>query len=873
MVASDERTPALRQAAVSWSIGLRTLPMRSAGPPARRATYSAGIGSPTAARSTGAAIRDILTTMTLFKTSCLAGHRRSAVFPALGLAAALLAARSQPTAQDPVSDPARYVDPLIGTAAGGNVFPGAVVPFGMVQWSPETTRGDHTRVAAPGGYAYDVPRVRGFSLTHLSGTGCRGASGDIPFFPYTGRLRSSPAADSTDRFYAARFAHANETAEPGYYQVRLQSGVNVELTATARTGTGRFTFPAGDTATLLIRVSDSEVGSGDAGVRVDAAAHTVSGWVKSGNFCGYIDPVSRHDYYTLYFLAEFDRAFDGVGVWERDSLMPGNTAAAGGTTYGAGGYPVVGQGSGAYVRFTPGGSPTVSVRVGISYVSLANAAANLRAEHPPGTTFDDVRAQARAAWNGVLERVRIAGGTEPQRRVFYTALYHSLLHPNLLSDANGQYAGFDGAVHTVAGPQRAQYANFSGWDVYRSQLQLVALLDPAVASDRAQSLLNQATQNGGVWDRWTHNTGATHVMAGDPSAPAVAGIVAFGGTGFDVAGAYASLARAATVPTKLDLSDEGCRVMCVGQRPSLDQWLAIHYIAASSNAWGGAGETLEDVTADFALAELARHAGDTAGEARFRERSGYWRNLFNPTATPDGGYIQDRNADGSWTRFDPASTRGFAEGSSAQYTWMIPFDPAGLFAAMGGDSAALRRLDAFFHNEDGSWALTGLGGRKAEMDNEPSIGAPWLYLFAGRPDRAQALIHEVRDRLWSDRPDGIPGNDDLGAMSSWFVWAALGLYPHYPGRAELLLTSPLFPEAVIRRANGVTITVRAAGAGASAPYVRALRVGGRPSTRAWLPASFVARGGDLTFSLGDAPDPRWGTAPGDAPPSFPPAGR
>jgi len=799
--------------------------------------------------------------------------QRTRTFAALMLGGAVLPVHAQPIPQDGVTDRARYVDPLIGTAAGGNVFPGAVVPFGMVQWSPETTRGDHSRVAAPGGYAYDVPRVRGFSLTHLSGTGCRGASGDIPVFPHTGPLRVSPAADSTDRFYAARFAHANETAEAGYYQVRLQSGVNVELTATARSGTGRFTFPAGDTATMLIRVSDTEIGSGDAAVRVDAGTRTVSGSVSSGNFCGYLDPVSRHDYYTLYFVAEFDRAFDAVGTWENGTILPDSTTAQGGTTYGTDGYPVNGLGSGAYVRFAPGGPPAVTVRVGISYVSVVNAAANLHAENPTGTTFESVRTRARAAWNESLGRVRVSGGTDVQQRIFYTALYHSLLHPNLFSDVTGDYAGFDGDVHTVSTPQRAQYANFSGWDVYRSQLQLVTLLDPAIASDIAQSLFNQATQNGGVWDRWTHNTGATHVMAGDPSAPSVAGIVAFGGTDFDVAGAYASLARAATVPTRLDLSDEGCRVMCVGQRPSLDQWLSIHYIPASSNAWGGAGETLEDVTADFALAELALQAGDTAGHGRFRERSGYWRNLFNPAATPEGGYIQDRNADGTWVPFDPASTRGFAEGSSAQYTWMIPFDPAGLFAAMGGDSAALRRLDTFFHNDDGSWALTRLGGRKAEMDNEPSIGAPWLYLFAGRPDRAHALIHEVRNRLWSDRPDGIPGNDDLGAMSAWFVWAALGMYPNYPGRAELLLTSPLFPEAVVRRANGVTITVRTTGGTPGTPYVRALRMNGRPATRAWLPASFVAQGGDLTFTLGDTPDPRWGTAPNDAPPSFPPSGR
>jgi predicted alpha-1,2-mannosidase len=779
-----------------------------------------------------------------------------------------VAAGTWTTEQDLVTDPAQYVDPLIGTAAGGNVFPGAVVPFGMVQWSPETTRGDHTRAAAPGGYAYDALRLRGFSLTHLSGTGCRGASGDIPFYPYTGALRISPSADSTDRFYAARFAHANETAAAGSYRVRLQSGVNVELSATARTGSGRFTFPRGEPATMLIRVSDTEIGSGEAEVRVDTAAHTVSGSVSSGNFCGYIDPVSRHDYYTLYFVAEFDRAFSKVGTWENATVFPDSTTAHGGTTYGTDGYPVNGLGSGAYVGFAVRDNPTVTARVGISYVSVANAAANLRAENPPGTDVDVVRQRARAAWNDALGRIRVGGGTDRDRRVFYTALYHALLHPNLFSDVNGQYAGFDSQVHTVAAPQRAQYANFSGWDVYRSQLQLVTLLHPSVGSDIAQSLLNQATQNGGVWDRWTHNTGATHVMEGDASAASVAGIVAFGGTDFDVKGAYASLAKAATVPTPLDLSDEGCRVMCVGERPSLDKWLSVHYIPAASNAWGGAGETLEDVAADFALSQLAARLGDSAGHARFLERSGYWRNLFNPDATPDGGYIQDRNEDGTWTRFDPGSSRGFAEGSSAQYTWMIPFDPAGLFSAMGGDSAAVRRLDAFFHNDDGSWALTRLGDLKAEMDNEPSTGAPWLYLFAGRRDRAQEAIHEVRDRLWRDWPDGIPGNDDLGAMSAWFVWAALGMYPNYPGRAELLLASPLFPGAVIHRANGVTITIRASGLTPASPYVRGLRVNGQAYTRTWLPAEFVTEGGELRYTLTSTPDPRWGKGPGDVPPSF-----
>lgn len=767
-----------------------------------------------------------------------------------------------------VADPAAYVDPFIGTANGGNTFPGAVVPFGMVQWSPETTRGDATRRPAPGGYQYDATTVRGFSLTHLSGTGCRGASGDVPFLPYAGDVRSSPSADVQDRIFASRFSHANETARPGYYQVRFGNGINTELTATARTGSARFTFPSGRPANILVRVSDSEVGSGGAYVEVDPDTRTVSGWVSSGNFCGYLHPVIRHDYYTLHFVAVFDRPFDQAGTWENEILSPGSASARGGTGYDDNGYPVAGRGSGAYVTFGDDEElTTVNVRVGISYVSQENARTNLEAENPQGTPLESLAEGAFREWNERLRQIEIGGGTQAQRTVFYTALYHSLLHMNLFSDVTGEYMGFDGEVHTVVPPQQAQYANFSGWDVYRSQVQLVALLFPDIASDMAQSLFNQAMQNGGVWDRWTHNTGATHVMAGDPSAPTVAGIAAFGGTNFDIGGALESLVQAATVPTPLDLSDEGCPIMCPGQRPSLDQWLSLGYIAAESNAWGGAGETLEGAVADYSLARLASRLDDTETSAAFLERSRYWHNLFNPQATSEGGYIQNRNADGSWPEFNPSSSRGFAEGSSAQYTWMVPHDARGLFDAMGGNAEAVRRLDEFFHNEDGSWAITRMGSLKSDVSNEPSVGAPWMYLFAGRPDKTQETVREAVNVLWTDRPHGIPGNDDLGAMSSWYVWATLGLYPGLPGGAELLVGSPLFPYAVVHRPNDGTITIRATGADTRRPYVRGLRVDGRTWTRPWLPESFVAGGGELIFNLSDTPDPEWGRSPEDAPPS------
>jgi predicted alpha-1,2-mannosidase len=769
-----------------------------------------------------------------------------------------------------VQDPAAFVDPLIGSANGGNTFPGAVLPFGMVQWSPETTTGNPTRRPAPGGYEYAARSIRGFSLTHLSGTGCRGASGDVPFMPHVGAVTKSPSADRNDATYTAGFGHANESASAGAYQVRLASGVKVELTATLRTGSGRFTFPAGQPGAMLVRVSDSEVGSGEAAVTVDAAKRTVSGSVSSGNFCGYLGAVDRRSYYTLHFVAVFDRPFAGFGTWQDDTLHPGATTARGGMGYGKEGIPETGKGSGAYVAFDTSKAQTVSVRVGISYVSLANAEANLAAENPGGTSFEELKQRARTAWNAWLQRIEVGGGTPAERTIFYTALYHALLHPNLFSDVNGEYWGFDQKPHKVEGRQKAQYANFSGWDVYRSQVHLVTLLDPKVGSDIAQSLLNQADQNGGVWDRWTHNSGATYVMAGDPAAPTVAGIVAFGGTDFDVKAAFASLKKAATTPTPLDLSKEGCPVECRGQRPSLDKWLKIHYIPAVSNSWGGAGETLEDATADYALSQLARRVGDEAAARQFLERAGYWRNIFNPKATPEGGYIQNRNEDGSWPAFDPGSDEGFAEGSSAQYTWMVPFDARGLIEAMGGDAAANRRLDAFFRHPDGEWALTRAGDTHAEMDNEPSIGATWIYLFSGQPHKTQATVREAMKMLWSDRPYGIPGNDDLGEMSSWYVFSALGFYPGIPGRAELLLASPLFPEVIVHRPEGRTITVRAPEAAADRPYVQSLRVDGQASTRPWLPESFVASGGSLEFTLSATPSPSWGSRREDAPPSFPP---
>ncbi|HLL65176.1 MAG TPA: GH92 family glycosyl hydrolase [Micromonosporaceae bacterium] len=720
-------------------------------------------------------------------------------------------------------DLARHVNPFSGTAPGGpdfgtgggaaNTFPGADVPFGMVQWSPDTVH------QQPGGYHYPDDRIRGFSLTHLSGAGCD-AGQDIPFLPYPGEVRTSPATDR-DR-YVATFSHDNETATPGYYAVTLDSGATMELTVTQRSGIGRITYPADAPATLLVDVAGSVRGVSDA--HVEVGDDSISGWAVSGDFCG------SGNVYRVYFSATFDRPFQALGTWHEDSVSPAPTAS--------------GPGSGAFVTFDLGGDRTVQVRVGLSYVSVAGAAANVVAEQ--GTsTFDEVRARARAAWNARLGQIEVTGGTAEQTTIFYTQLYHSLLQPNVFSDADGRYIGFDGEIHKCA-DGHVQYANFSGWDIYRSQIQLLALLAPAETADMAQSMLNQARQSGDVWDRWSHNNDFTGVMTGDPYHSILASAYAFGATDFDAAGALASMVHGATTVQPHTAS--------YVERPGLADYQTLGYVP------GAPSTTLEYTTADFGIAQLAARLGDTTVYQQFLARAQYWQNLFHPAT----GHLQPRHRDGSFrTPFDPASPTRYIEGNGAQYAWMVPYNLRALINARGGDEAVIAGLDTFFTELNA-------GPRKAYafLGNEPSLNAPWVYVYAGAPHRTQEVVRRAVNTLWRADASGFVGNNDLGAMSSWYIWAALGLYPQVPGRAELVLGSPLFPRAVLRRATGQTITIDAPGASADRYAVAGVLVNGAATAQPWLPESFAVEGGAVEFTLVDQPDPGWGAAPADVPPSY-----
>jgi putative alpha-1,2-mannosidase len=788
------------------------------------------------------------------------GRRAARLIAAAALAlaagpAALLLPRQADTASAAVTDPASLVNPFIGTENDGDDFPGADAPFGMVQWSPDTTsRPDG------GGYSYKDSAITGFSLTHLSGPGCA-AEGDVPVLPTVGAIDTT-ATDS--------FSHSNESADAGYYSVALDNGVTTQLTATTRTGMARFVFPATSEANLIFKLTGSE--TRDSATSFNVLSDTeVSGSVTSGNFCG------SGNTYTVYFDMQFSQPFSTTGTFTSAGLTPGarhlsaRAPGAGRAAKRASGpgaavperpghlvyhgalppgrtaFASLTGPAGAYLTFDTTTSQTLLAKVGVSFVSAANAAGNLAAENP-GWDFSATQTATHGAWNALLGRIQITGGTSAQQQEFYTALYHALLHPNTFSDDNGQYRGVDGAVHMVDPGHSAFYTNFSGWDIYRSQSQLEALIDPSVASDTAQSMVDDYAQDG-MLPKWMENNGETYVMVGDPADSIIANYYAFGATNFDTSAALADMVSEATSPNHI--------------RPGLAYLDEPGFLPSNGsygccNFYGPAATTLEYDTADFAISAFAGALGNEGGQQTFLDRAQDWQNLLNSSSR----FAQPREANSVWaSRFDPAVRTDFVEGDSWQYTPMVPFDLAGLIAAQGGDGPAIRYLGTDLRS------FTGVNGY-ANFGNEPSIEMPWEYDYAGAPYQTQDTVRKIQDRLWTDSPSGIPGNDDLGTMSAWFVWSALGMYPETPGTATLALGSPMFSQAVITLPSGNTLTINGNGAADDAPYVQSATWNGGAWNDAYAPAAAITSGGTLSYTLGTSADTAWASAAAAAPPSY-----
>ena len=724
------------------------------------------------------------------------------------------------------------VQPLNGTASGGDTFPGAVVPFGMVQWSPDTTP------AESGGYLYSATQIMGFSLDHLSGAGCD-YGGNFGFTPILGTVTVSPAASGGNGYstYASTFSHTSEIATPGYYSVQFTNGIHTELTTTIRTGFGRFTYPSGNTASMIINAGSGAAGTVNATIQINPNGQEISGWTTENTFCG-----GSQDN-TIYFDAVFDHAFASYGVWNGATLAANGTNTSGAKT-------------GAYLSFNLPSGGVVLVRTAISYVSLTNAQANLQAESPAtsftSAGFNAMTGAASNNWNGYLNKIQVSGGTAADTATFYTMLYHALLAPSVVSDVNSQYTGFDGQTHTTSGYTKYEY--FSGWDIYRSECQLLAMMDPARASDMAQSLVQDAHESGAM-PRWSTPDGDSGVMMGDPATPIIAGFYAFGATNFDTASALTAMVKAAVDPTTKALNG-------IYERDAERDYLNLGYVpAAEIGGYGPVSMTLEYCSDDFALGRFAQVLGDTTNYTSAMNRAQNWRNLYNSNS----GYLQMRNSDALWSPGYPIyNGKAYVEGTSYQYVWMVPFNLGSLIDLMGGPQAASARLDTFFTQINDSDTTA---SPYAYMGNEPCSETPWIYSFLGKPYKTSGVVRQIMTQLYSTAPGGLPGNDDLGQMAAWYVQAALGMYPEIPGDNVLVLNGPLFPQAVVHLTNG-DVTITGSGAGEGAPYVQSLTVNGQASSAAWIRFANIANGGTLAYTMGTTPNTNWGSNPLLAPPSY-----
>ncbi|HEY3005675.1 MAG TPA: GH92 family glycosyl hydrolase [Kribbellaceae bacterium] len=755
------------------------------------------------------------------------------------------------------ADPTAYVDTSIGNNGSGTTFPGAARPFGMVQNSPDT------RVNSYASYDYADTKILGFSQTHLSGVGCQ-TNGNIRLMPVPGAFPGTqPAAQ------AAGFGHADERREPGYYTVGLATGVTAELTATERTGWHRYTYPAGAALrSIVVNVGSSNGYTYDGQVDV-AGDRTVEGWITGGNFCW----ETGKERYKVYFSATFDQPFVAFGTWsDRAPLVPGRRHAdiTGSASNGSR------SDGGAMVSFP--GTGRVTAQVGLSYTSVAGARLNRETESD-GQTFDTVRANAHDVWRRQLERIQVAGGNDTDLRTFYSALYRSVLHPSVGSDVDGAYTGFDKAVHHS---DRPYYQMFSLWDTYRSQSQLVALLEPKRATDIARSIL-RVVRDGGWVPRWALGPSETNVMSGEGPTPFITGLYARG------------LLDRATAKALFDALYRNVTEVPADQtifrgrdgNPSYLQNGWIGYQDEGGYLWGdrrqAGSATQEYALADCGLAMMAAGLGETAKARELRGRCTNFADQWDFGVSSKGydGFPRARTPEGTWVgSSDPANSTGFHEGTAWQYQWLAQQDAPALFALMGGADKAARRLDTFFdmplllrdHRNVAktSWVVGAYDYHNNfafNPNNEPDLHAPWMYAWTDQPWKTSAVLRAAQP-LFTPTAYGMPGNDDLGTISSWLVWSMIGVFEVMPGSAEYVLSAPMFDRVRIQPNGGAPVEIHAPGADASVlQYVDSVRVGDTDWPRSWISHRDLLAAGTIDVALtGDPASTNWGRGAANQPP-------
>lgn len=689
---------------------------------------------------------------------------------------------------------AEEVNTLIGTKglglASGYLYPGVTYPFGMVQFTPSY-----------------FSKSAGFVINQLSGAGCD-HMGNFPTFPVKGKLQASP-----ENILNYRINISKEQGHAGYYEATVQEDIRAHLTVTERTGMAKYEFPANQTMGTVI------IGGGISATPINQAAIVITapnrceGYAVGGNFCGLPTP------YKVYFVAEFDKGAVEFGTWKQKELKPNTTFAEG-------------ECSGVYFTFDLDKKKDIQYKIGVSYVSVDNARKNLRMENA-GWNFDEIRGEAEKSWNHYLSKIEVEGDNADRITQFYTHLYRTMIHPNVCSDVNGEYMGADNRVYKS---RSKQYTSFSNWDTYRTQIQLLAMLEPDVTSDIVISHQDFAEQSGGAFPRWVLANVETGVMQGDPTPILISNAYAFGARNYDPRPIFKTMRTNAEIP--------GAKSQNIEERPGLKQYLEKGYYNAS--------EQLEYTSSDFAIGQFALRAiGDEFSAWRYFHFARSWKNLFNP----ETGWLQSRNSDGSWK---PLS-EDFRESTYKNYFWMVPYDIAGLVEMIGGKKNAEQRLDEFFQrldaNYNDAWFASG---------NEPSFHIPWIYNWVGCPYKTQAVVNRILNEQYSGKIDGLPGNDDLGTMGAWYIFACIGLYPEIPGIGGFTINTPIFSSVKIHLKNG-SIFIK--GGSEKNIYIKSLKVNGVLYNSTWINWDELSNGATLEYQTSGKADLKWGTKV--LPPSFP----
>ncbi len=691
--------------------------------------------------------------------------------------------------QGKTQTPARLVNPFIGSTNYGTTNPGAIVPRGMVSVVPFNVSGnsplnkrdkDIGWWSTP--YSWDNKYFTGYSHVNLSGVGCP-ELGVILVMPTTGTVNAN------FREYGSEMS--KQTAEPGYYSTFLKKyNILTEVSATKHTGISRFTFPEGQ-SNVLIDLGNGLTNESGAALKV-VNNHEIEGWRMTGTFC-YNDGTER----PVYFVARFNKAADNFGVWKKMPKM-GDEAAWSTTSnqfkyYERYSAEMAGDSIGAWFSFNTKARETIQIEVGISYVSIENARQNLNAESN-NFDFESTRKKAQEQWNNALSAIKVKGGTNHQKTVFYTALYHMLIHPNVLSDVNGEYPAMESfEIKTKENGER--YTTFSLWDTYRNFHPFMSLVYPWQQQNMLTSIIEMYEESGWL-PKWELNSTETHVMEGDPVIPVIVDSWFRGIRNFDIEKAYKGMCKSATTPGKDNKI-----------RPDIDFYLSHGYVPLKDSFDNSVSHALEYYIADWNLAQLAKDLGKTEDYERFLQQSKGYKNYYNQNfglicpKLSNGKFISNFNPK-QGENFEPSP--GFHEGNAYQYTFCAQHDMNGMIALNGGKKRFAKKLQAVF--DEGNF----------DMANEPDIHYPWLFDYiSGEEWRTQKEVRRLIDTYFKNMPGGLPGNDDTGTMSAWVAYAMMGFYPVLPGDMNYALSSPVFDEISIRLDPdfypGQTITIRQTG--------------------------------------------------------------